>query len=65
MYKVLSDVPWPIRRRIEIVLGADASDWVARPIPALRNRTVLDALQEVDGELEILALLARIESGAM
>ena len=62
MQNELDDLPGPVRERI-LTLGIPSPERFASvPFPALGNRSIIDVLEEWDGEDEVLSLLSRIEA---
>lgn len=61
-YEKLADLPRYVKRRIEEVSPADDLDrWVLEPIPALGGLSVIEKMNEEDGEQEVLQFLENIE----
>jgi hypothetical protein len=57
----LDDLPGPVRERI-LKLGIPSPERFASvPFPALGDRSILDVLEERDGQQEVLSLLSRME----
>jgi hypothetical protein len=57
----LDDLPGPVRERI-LKLGIPSPERFASvPFPALGDRSILDVLEERDGQEEVLSLLSRME----
>lgn len=62
MYREFSDLPADLRERIHSVIGSEVDLWVHVPIPALRNCSVIEAMNRAEGEHEVRAYLQRVES---
>jgi hypothetical protein len=57
----LDNLPGPVRERI-LKLGIPSPERFASvPFPALGDRSILDVLEERDGQEEVLSLLSRME----
>jgi len=60
-YKNLSDIPNHIKKKIEELGQPDLENWVKKPIPALENQSILDVLNQEDGENKVFQYLKRAE----
>jgi uncharacterized protein (DUF2384 family) len=62
MYLEFKDLPAGIQKKIEFVIGKDVEDWVHKPIPALRGKSIMEMINSENGEREIRLYLQRVES---
>lgn len=62
MYSEFADLPLAIQRRIESVINSNVENWVHQPIPALRGKSIIEMMNDPNGEREIRIYLQRVEA---